>query len=285
MAQPPLSTTTDKRYKWDKHSLPVDDDFEQRYKAAERAYGAGDYEEASRIAGALLNQLETTAKDPDAQTAAQGWRAFVGLLLANVELYGLNHAETAAGLYQLVLDNQPHETLAELAEQGLERARAIPDEPAPSQRRTPVPTESGTNLLRDPFLNDQELSSSFSTATHHQSTAMPWVEQLPNAPATQTPSPEPTIQAEPQPTPTFTPIPTATQAPQQEPSPPVEPQPTAEPTPSPQPDPMDLLAGSLLRVQVQRPAQKATAVESHTESHGTSWLQRLLPDQQRRSNR
>ena len=45
MAQPPLSTTTDKRYKWVKHSLRVDDDFEQRYKAAERAYyGAGDYE-------------------------------------------------------------------------------------------------------------------------------------------------------------------------------------------------------------------------------------------------
>ena len=255
MAQPPLSTTTDKRYKWVKHSLRVDEDFEQRYKAAERAYGAGDYEEASRIAGALLNQLETTAKDPDAQTAAQGWRAFVGLLLANVELYGLNHAETAAGLYQLVLDNQPHETLVELAEQGLERARAIPDEPAPSQRTTSVPTESGTNLLRDPFLNDQQLSSSFSTATHHQSTAMPWVEQLPNVPATQTPSPEPTIQAEPQPTPTFTPTPTARQAPQPEPSPPVEPQPTAEPTPSPQPDPMDLLSGSLLRVKVPRPAQ------------------------------
>ena len=263
----------------------MDEDFQQQYKTAERAYGAGDYEEAGRIAGALLNKLDTTAEDPDAQTAAQGWRTFVALLLANVELYGLNHAETAAGLYQLVLDNQPHETLAELAEQGLERARAIPDEPAPSQPRTPVPTESGTNLLRDPFLNDQELSSSFSTATHHQSTAMPWVEQLPNAPATQTPSPEPTIQAEPQPTPTFTPIPTATQAPQPEPSTPVEPQPTAEPTPSPQPDPMDLLAGSLLRVQVKRPAQKATAVESHTESHSASWLQRLLPDQQRRSNR
>ena len=55
MAQPPLSTTTDKRYKWVKHSLRVDDDFEQRYKAAERAYGAGDYQEASRIGGALLN--------------------------------------------------------------------------------------------------------------------------------------------------------------------------------------------------------------------------------------
>ena len=276
MAQPPLSTTTDKRYKWVKHSLSVYDDFEQRYKAAERAYGAGDYEEASRIAGALLNQLETTAEDPDAQTAAQGWRAFVGLLLANVELYGLNHAETAAGLYQLVLDNQPHETLAELAEQGLERARAVPDAAAPSQRTTPVPTESGTNLLRDPFLNDQQLSSSFSTATHHQSTAMPWVEQLPNAQTAQIPSSEPTIPAEPQPTPTLTPTPTATQAPQPEPSTPGEPQPTAKPTPSPKPDPMDLLAGNLLRVKVPRPAQTTTAGESDAESHGASWLQRLL---------
>tara|TARA_B100000902_G_C26732861_1_gene632223 strand:+ start:130 stop:276 length:147 start_codon:yes stop_codon:yes gene_type:complete len=48
---------------------------------------------------------------------------------------------------------------------------------------------------------------------------------------------------------------------------------------------MDLLAGSLLRVKVPRPAQKAEAVESDAESHGTSWLQRLLPDQQQRSNR
>ena len=229
----------------------MDEDFQQRYKAAERAYGAGDYEEASKIAGALLNQLETTAEDPDAQTAAQGWRAFVALLLANVELYGLNHAETAAGLYQLVLDNKPHETLAELAEQGLERARAIHEESTPSQKPTPVPTESGTNLLRDPFLNDQQLSSSFNTATHYQSTAMPWVEQLPNAHTTRTTSPELSIAAKPQPTPTITPTPTATQAPQTEPSPPVEPQPTSEPTPSPQPDPMDLLAGSLLRVMLQ----------------------------------
>ena len=255
----------------------MDDDFQQRYKAAERAYGAGDYEESRRIAGALLNQLETTAEEPDAQTAAQGWRAFVALLLANVELYGLNHAETAAGLYQLVLDNQPHETLAELAEQGLKRARAIPDERTPSQGTTSVPTESGTNLLRDPFLNDQQLSNSFSTATHHQSTAMPWVEHLANAHTTPTPSPEPSIAAKPQPTPTLTPTPTATEAPQSEPSPEPEiatkPQPTPtltptptatktpqsessppvepEPTPSLQPDPMDLLAGSLLRVKLQ----------------------------------
>ena len=254
----------------------MDDDFQQQYKTAERAYGAGDYEEAGRIAGVLMNQLDTTGEDPEAQTAAQGWRAFVALLLANVELYGLNHAETAAGLYQLVLDNQPHETLAELAEQGLKRARAIPDERTPSQGTTSVPTESGTNLLRDPFLNDQQLSNSFSPASHHQSTAMPWVEQLPTLNTTQTPLQEPTIPAEPQPTPRLTPTPVATPAHQPEPSAPAEPQPTAEPTPSRQPDPMDLLAGSLLRVKVQRSVQTTTTGESHAESPSASWLQRLL---------
>ena len=254
----------------------MDDDFQQRYKAAERAYGAGDYLEDGRIAGALLNQLETTPEDPDAQTAAQGWRAFVALLLANVELFGLNDAETAAGLYQLVLDNQPHETLAELAKQGLKRARANPDEPTPIHQTTPVPKATGTNLLLDPFLKDPHLSSSTSTASNHPSTstptAMPWVEQLPNTKTTQTPSEEPTISAEPEPTP----APAATPAPQPEPSHPVEPQPTADLTPSPQPDPMALLAGSLLRVKVQPPTPKTKTGESLTESPGASWLQRLL---------
>ena len=238
----------------------MDDDFQQRYKAAERAYGAGDYLEAGRIARALLNRLEATPEDPDEQAAAQGWRAFVALLLANVELFGLNHAETAAGLYQLVLDNQPHETLAELAEQGLKRASANPDEPTATRQTTPVSSATGTDLLRDPFLKDQNPSSSSSTASNHPSTstptAMPWVEQLPNTNTTQTPSEEPTISAEPEP--------------------PAEPQPTADPIPSPQPDPMDLLEGSLLRVKVQPPTQKTKTGESLTESPGASWLRRLL---------
>jgi len=91
-----------------------------------------------------------------------GWRDFVALLLTNVELYGLNHAERAADLYRLVLDNQPHETLAGLAEQVLKRARSILDEPtpihheAPIQEITPDPVSTGGNLLRDPFLKDQD---------------------------------------------------------------------------------------------------------------------------------
>lgn len=246
----------------------MDDDFQQRYRAAELAYGAGDYTEAGRIAGALLNELEATPEDPEAQIAARGWRAFVALLLANVELYGLNHAERAADLYRLVLDNQPHETLAGLAEQGLKRARSIPDEPtpvqqeAPFQQTTPDPVSTGGNLLRDPFLKDQNFSNSSSTSPNQQATAkqqataMPWVEQLPVSTTPPATVQEPEIPAEPQPTAT--------------------PVPTSEPAPSPQPDPMELLAGSLLRVKVNLPDAKTSEVESPAESPGASWLQRLL---------
>ena len=240
----------------------MDNDFQQRYRAAELAYGAGDYTEAGRIAGALLNELEATPEDPEAQIAARGWRAFVALLLANVELYGLNHAERAADLYRLVLDNQPHETLAGLAEQGLKRAGSLPDEPtpvqqeAPFQQTTPDPVSTGGNLLRDPFLKDQDFSNSSSTSANRQATAMPWVEQLPGSAATPATVQEPEIPAEPQPTAT--------------------PVPRVEPAPSPQPDPMELLAGSLLRVKVNLPDAKTSEVESPAESPGASWLQRLL---------
>ena len=135
----------------------------------------------------------------------------MALLLANVELYGLNHAERAADLYRLVLDNQPHETLAGLAEQGLKRAGSIPDDPipvqqeAPFQQTTPDPVSTGGNLLRDPFLKDQDFSNSSSTSPNQQATAMPWVEQLPGSTTTPATVQEPEIPAEPQPT--ATPVP------------------------------------------------------------------------------
>ena len=97
----------------------MDGDFQQNYQAAERAYGEGDYQEAKRIATELLAQLRDTSQDPDMQAAVLGWRAFVALLLGHIELYGLENASAASGYYRMVLDSQPHETLAELAQQGL----------------------------------------------------------------------------------------------------------------------------------------------------------------------
>ena len=43
----------------------MDDDFQQRYRAAELAYGASGYTEAGRIASAPLGQLEATPEGPE----------------------------------------------------------------------------------------------------------------------------------------------------------------------------------------------------------------------------
>ena len=101
----------------------MDGDFQQHYQDAERAYGEGDYAEAHRLASGLLEQLVDQPEDADAQAAVLGWRAFVALLLGHIELYGKDNPQQAAGYYEQVLASQPHDTLAELAQQGLERSR------------------------------------------------------------------------------------------------------------------------------------------------------------------
>ena len=151
----------------------MDGDFQQQYQDAERAYGEGDYTAAHRLASGLLGQLMDQPEDPEAQAAVLGWRAFVALLLGHIELYGRDNPNQAAGYYEQVLASQPHETLAELAEQGLERSRqsrsatSQPDEslteadeppleepPQQSTARQPLP-----EMLRDPFLTDQPAGS------------------------------------------------------------------------------------------------------------------------------
>ena len=64
----------------------MDGDFQLQYQAAERAYGAGDYPEARRLAGDLLNQLGDQPKDPTPDHVL-GWRAFVALLLGHIDLH------------------------------------------------------------------------------------------------------------------------------------------------------------------------------------------------------
>ena len=219
----------------------MDEDFQQRYQAAERAYGAGQYEEAHRIATALLDQLSGTAKDPEEEKALLGWRAFVALLLGHIELYGLEQPSQASAYFQTVLDSQPHDTLEELAQQGLRRAAEMA-ETAPA------------DILRDPFLPEQPVNGQEQTASTNQSSAMPWLDQMTEA------SPEPTPAAS-------------------APEPVIEPDPgdpdPGESDPS-DPDPMDLLAGSLLRVKLPAQFAKSEAGEAPADSPGSSWLQRLL---------
>ena len=251
----------------------MDGDFQQQYQDAERAYGEGDYAEAHRLASGLLEQLVDQPEDADAQAAVLGWRAFVALLLGHIELYGKDNPQQAAGYYEQVLASQPHDTLAELAQQGLERSRqgssaasqpeASPaPEPSPAAEPPPEaasqPTRSHQplpDLLQDPFLKDQPEASAERSA---KTTAMPWLESTPNpTPApTPPPTPEPTPQPEPEPEPEVE------AEPEQESEPPEEipileaelvPEPTVEPTPEPdsvEEDPLQVLAGSLLRIKI-----------------------------------
>ena len=183
----------------------MDGDFQQQYQDAERAYGEGDYAEAHRLASGLLEQLVDQPQDPEAQAAVLGWRAFVALLLGHIELYGRDNPNQAAGFYEQVLASQPHETLAELAEQGLERSRqssSAISQPEPSQTTTarqPLP-----EMLRDPFLTDQPAASGSPTPLSNKATAsskataIPWLKPTTPEP---TPRPEPTPQPPTEPTP------------------------------------------------------------------------------------
>ena len=280
MARRPLSTTPDRRYNGENHSPTVDGDFQQHYQAAERAYGAGKYDEAHRIATMLLDQLGATPEEPEERAAVLGWRAFVALLLGHIELYGLDHPSQASRFYQTVLDSQPHDTLGELAQQGLTRALAMAEatpepvaSPSTPEPEATAPLNTGTTtpeILRDPFLPDQPVSGQGQgpTPSQPQTMAMPWLDQMAES------SPEPA--AQPSPTPEPEPEPPAQLKPEAETKPSPEPEPSPTPAPAPQPDPMDLLAGSLLRITVQLPETPQNNGGSPMGSSGSTWLRRLL---------
>ena len=279
----------------------MDGDFQQQYQDAERAYGEGDYAEAHRLASGLLEQLVDQPQDPEAQAAVLGWRAFVALLLGHIELYGRDNPNQAAGFYEQVLASQPHETLAELAEQGLERSRqsssatSQPDE-SPAEAEEP-PTEEPSQqttarqplpeMLRDPFLTDQPAASGSPTPLSNKATAsskataIPWLKPTTPEP---TPRPEPTPQPPTEPTPAPSPDPTPDPSPEPTPEPTeipileaeLVPEATPERTPPTEiveEDPLKVLAGSLLRVKINLP--DATDGEVQHKPPRSSWIQQL----------
>lgn len=276
----------------------MDVDFQQHYQDAEQAYAEGRYDDSHAIATTLLQQLQETPVEPDSRMAVLGWRAFVGLLLGNIELHGLNQPETAADHFQLVIDSEPHATLAELAYQGLSWARnqhesksnqAIAETTAdlsssaddihrtiPADKPT-GPVQPLPELLRDPFLSNP--SSLSPDVRAQRSTAMPWLDDLPQA---DIPKPEPTPTPTPEPTPETTPEPSPTPEPEPVSVPTPEPSPEPTPTPEPTPDPMLVLRGALLRVPVQSvalPAEPDPMPAPHKEGEtaaSPSRLQRLI---------
>ena len=273
----------------------MDGDFQQQYQDAERAYGEGDYAEAHRLASGLLEQLVDQPQDQEAQAAVLGWRAFVALLLGHIELYGRDNPNQAAGFYEQVLASQPQETLAELAEQGLERSRQSISATSQPDESHPEAEEQLPEMLRDPFLTDQPAASGSPTplsskvTASSKATAIPWLEPTTPEP---TPSPEPTPEPTPDPTPESTPEPSPQPTP--EPSPDPTPEPSAEPTPEPteipildvelvpeptsepvisEDDPLEVLAGSLLRVKINLPDTTDGVVQQRPPR--SSWIQQL----------
>ena len=232
----------------------MDGEFQQRYQDAEQAFAEARHADAHAIATDLLTELDAAPKDAETQAAVIGWRAFVALLLGNIDLYGLGQPQTAAQYFQLVLDSQPHDTLAELAQQGLSWAEAPQTtegspEPPTSQPPSPEPAALTQilplpDLLKDPFLAGTTTNAGSSLPA--ASSAMPWLGDLAASGGT-VQAPEPTsdlrtdltteIKFEPAP-PEETP-PQTSDKPEATPQPQAsaEPQPTPSPTPSPTPTP------------------------------------------------
>ena len=236
----------------------MDGDFQQRYQAAEQAYGEGRYTDADTLATTLLQQLEATPDTPENRAAKLGWRAIVGLLLGHITLYGQQQPDPAAGFYQLVLDSDPQETLAELARQGLNRCQA--QQPGEAQR---------PDLLQDPFVNSGSAAAPSAQQQQARPTAMPWLDALMPV------EPEP----EPSPTPTPSQEPLQAQEPFQTQESPAE----TEQEEAETSDPEQVLSGALLRVRLDA-MQEADPEQRADDSASASLLQRLRR-QLRRSDR
>ena len=243
----------------------MDGDFQQRYQAAEQAYGEGRYPDANSLATTLLQQLEATPDAPETHAAKLGWRAIVGLLLGHIALYGQNDPGQAKDFYQLVLDSDPQETLAELARQGLERCQ--PQQTVEKQ----LP-----DLLQDPFIKPSTAAAQTSQQ-QSQPTAMPWLDApLPQDPPPSDPSsleallPEPDQEPEleptslPQPIPIPTPTPTPIPMPTQEVAPVQESGAAAD----------ELLRGALLRVRLDA-VDQSDQMQRADDDASASLFQRL----------
>ena len=136
------------------------------------------------------------ADDELVRDAVLGCQACVAFLLGHIELHGRQRPDQAAEYYQLTLDCQPQDTLADLARQGLQRSKSAQDElGAPHPTTDESFAGSLPSMLQDPFLNN---AAPATTPGPSQSTAMPWLTENSSPPqARETPAPEPRRMAKP----------------------------------------------------------------------------------------
>jgi len=154
----------------------VDTDFEQKYRAAERAYGLGDYTKAHALTLGLWDrlQLEQNNQPPE---VFLGWSAVVALLLGHIQLHGLHLPAEAIDSYQRVLESEPEDTIAALAKQGLERCQAPTN--SIEALESSEENDSLPDLLKDPLLTENHDSPK--PALPNVATAMPWLHGDDNA--------------------------------------------------------------------------------------------------------
>ena len=275
----------------------MDRDFQARYQQAEQAYGEGSYSDAHAMASDLLSELESTAHDAGTASAWFGWRSVVALLLGHIALHGLHQPKEAADFYALVLDSQPPEIQAQLAQQGLALAHqaslaAEMPEPEPVHSaeatlglNTPSDAAPSTDLLKDPFLLE-DTQRSKPTTNGPRSTAMPWLEEAI--------APTPKLESEDLETPAQgsevsldqvnQPLEKPPQIVQNEDSNPDQDEALLEFTEDPQPsqqDPMDLLRDSWIRITVDPSLLDTRKGEAKAPPSWRQRLSRLF----RRSNR
>ena len=199
----------------------MDGDVQQRYYAAEQAYGQGDFREAESIASTLLKDLQPASGNSAEEEACMAWRAFVALLLGHIHFHGLQQPAQALTHYELALQSQPPDTLRDLAQQGLERCRAEQiTEPAPSAAPAAVPEVATppsqsiaapiADVIRDPFL--MSTSAAPTAPSPGAESATPWAtgdnapSQGPEDSPEVTPEVSQAAEAEPSPAPAAEPV-------------------------------------------------------------------------------
>ena len=119
-------------------------------------------------------------------------------MLGHIELHGRQRPDQAANYYQLALDCQPQDTLADLTKQGLQHCKSVRKETFNAnvdEPTTPPPSdgESSTgslpSMLQDPFLTN---TPPVLTSARRQSTDMQGLTENSSPPqAREMPAPEP----------------------------------------------------------------------------------------------
>ena len=154
-------------------------DFNESYECAERAFAKKKYEKAYNYAKDILRNLsqhKSTEKNKEINFATH---VKARLLIANIELYGFKHYNTAANLYQQIIDLKTDQLVKDLAQRGLALCEQIKTCEATRTNINPIPIDANRSisgmtsrlLTQDPFIASKPPQTN---CIQPQTTAVPW---------------------------------------------------------------------------------------------------------------